>query len=398
MNLQCVTCRKVQQSLRLSGMLLLLSFAVLFSSREVQAGSNCFVYSAEVGYVCNHEPETPVFVAADSYTRTLASRTTYGRKQHHVNVYPAPDLNSTPLYNRGAGFLFVTVRGQVEANGEKWYQINPGEYVQASKVGITRPSQMQGVKVARTPDYPFGWIVGDVRPSRTPGGEPDPDLPRMHRYDFFQVYDAAEPGDGWVWYDVGPDQWIRQTYVSLVDPNPRPEAVGEAEYWVEVDLYEQIFAAYVGDHMVYAGLVSTGLPKFDTREGLFQVWARHVQAKMSGRYGKPEFYYLQDVPHIMYFDRDIGLHGAYWHNRFGYRASRGCVNMTPGDAEWVFNWSRQAPNRLWVWVHSSNPRHYFDKYQATPLTGEGPAGDATAGVPGPENDEVGLEAGTTSWQ
>jgi hypothetical protein len=345
--------------------LFLLAGALVFSSRTAQAAGNCFLYSAQVGYVCDQEPETPLFAAPDAYTRTLASRTTYGRKQQHVNVYPAPDLNTTPLYNRGAGFLFVTIRGQVEANGEKWYLINPGEYVQASKVAITRPSQMQGVKVERTPSQPFGWIVGDVRPSRTPGGEPDPDLPRMERFDFFQVYNAAEPGDGWVWYNVAPDQWIRQTYVSLVEPSLRPAEVGEAEFWVEVDLYEQTFAAYVGNQMVYAGLVSTGLPKYDTREGLFQVWARHVQAKMSGQYGKPEFYYLQDVPHIMYFDRDIGLHGAYWHNRFGYRASRGCVNMAPGDAEWIFNWSRQAPNRLWVWVHSSNPRHYFDNYQVT---------------------------------
>jgi lipoprotein-anchoring transpeptidase ErfK/SrfK len=65
----------------------------------------------------------------------------------------------------------------------------------------------------------------------------------------------------------------------------------------------------------------------------------------------------------MYFDGSIGLHGAYWHDRFGFRASRGCVNMAPKDAEWVFNWSARGPNTLWVWVHTSNPRHYFDKYR-----------------------------------
>jgi hypothetical protein len=65
----------------------------------------------------------------------------------------------------------------------------------------------------------------------------------------------------------------------------------------------------------------------------------------------------------MYFDGSIGLHGAYWHNRLGFRASRGCVNLAPKDAEWVVNWSARRPNTLSVWVHTSNPRHYFDKYR-----------------------------------
>jgi lipoprotein-anchoring transpeptidase ErfK/SrfK len=397
MKQKCGSYPTVHRTVRWFGLLLVLGVAILLSNRTVQADNACYLYSAEVGYVCDQTPETPVFVAPDAYTRTLASRTTYGRKQNHVNVHPVPDVNSSPLYNRGAGFLFVTIRDQVQANGEKWYQIGPGEYVQASKVAISRPSQMQGMKIARNPDQPFGWIVGNVHPSRTPGGEPDPDLPRMLRYDFFQVYNAAEPGDGWVWYDVGPNQWIRQTFVSLVEPSPRPEGVGEADYWVEVDLYEQTFAAYVGDQMVYGGLISTGLPKYDTREGLFQVWARHVQAKMSGLSGRPEYYYLQNVPHIMYFDKDIGLHGAYWHNRFGYRASRGCVNMTPGDAEWVFNWSRQAPNRLWVWVHSSDPRDYFVKYRVTPVAAEATDVEAASGAGSQEIEQAPVEPEMMSW-
>ena len=41
----------------------------------------------------------------------------------------------------------------------------------------------------------------------------------------------------------------------------------------------------------------------------------------------------------MYFDGDIALHGAYWHDGFGYRKSHGCVNMTITDAHWLFQWA-----------------------------------------------------------
>ena len=60
---------------------------------------------------------------------------------------------------------------------------------------------------------------------------------------------------------------------------------------------------------------------------------------MSGAYNQPDFYYIQEVPWTMYFDGDIALHGAYWHDGFGYRKSHGCVNMTVTDAHWLFNWS-----------------------------------------------------------
>jgi hypothetical protein len=34
--------------------------------------------------------------------------------------------------------------------------------------------------------------------------------------------------------------------------------------------------------------------------------------------------------------------------------------MPPLDAEWVFYWSAEAPNDLWVWVHTSDPMSTFD--------------------------------------
>jgi lipoprotein-anchoring transpeptidase ErfK/SrfK len=40
----------------------------------------------------------------------------------------------------------------------------------------------------------------------------------------------------------------------------------------------------------------------------------------------------------MYFDGGISLHGTYWHDLFGYRQSRGCVNLTISDARWLYEW------------------------------------------------------------
>lgn len=53
-----------------------------------------------------------------------------------------------------------------------------------------------------------------------------------------------------------------------------------------------------------------------------------------------EFYGLQEVPWVMYFQEGYGIHGTYWHDSFGKQRSHGCVNLSPKDAEHLFWWSR----------------------------------------------------------
>jgi hypothetical protein len=268
-------------------------------------------------------------------------------------------------YNVGDGFLYATIHGQTENEGSVWYTLNPGEFVRAEDVIQVQTPDFHGVEITVQPERPFGWVVQDVVPSDEPDGEPNEAYEPLVRFTFFEVFEAKIGEEEWIWYDIGGGRWIRQTFVSLVDVSRRPEEVGRGEYWVEVDLYEQTFAAYEGDRMVYASLVSSGLNQWPTREGIFQVWSRFTQNKMSGAEGEKDYYFIEDVPYIMYFDRtnEIALHGAYWHNRYGYKHSHGCVNMPPLDAEWVYYWSADGPNDLWVEVHTSDPQHYFEKFE-----------------------------------
>jgi hypothetical protein len=114
---------------------------------------------------------------------------------------------------------------------------------------------------------------------------------------------------------------------------------GFCDKWVSVDLYEQVAIAYEGGTPVFATLVASGLADWPTNEGLFHVYVRYPRTLMHGAEGNPDFYYLQEVPWTMYFDGDIGLHGTYWHDGFGYRHSHGCVNLSITDALWLYNWA-----------------------------------------------------------
>ena len=109
---------------------------------------------------------------------------------------------------------------------------------------------------------------------------------------------------------------------------------GKDERWIDVNLSEQRVYAYEGDTLVNSLLASTGLTNTPTVTGSFNIW---IKVPIQDMFGPG--YYLPDVPYVMYFYEDYGLHGTYWHNNFGAPMSRGCVNLTINDAAWLFDWA-----------------------------------------------------------
>ena len=296
-------------------------------------------------------PLPPLPVLPQEQTSDAAPSTYAQVIQDDAPVYghPREAAQGLPPKRRlGVGFIWVSVQGQTSYEGRDYYQINAGEYVGTEALSLYTPSTFQGVALASQPERPFAWILQGVQPSLTAGGEINPDAPAYRRYDLVQIF-ATERLDEQVWYLVGAHQWINQTYVGKVTPSARPGGVASDAAWMEINLFEQTLAVYEGDHMVYATLVSTGLPGWNTPPGLFQTWLRVRVGKMSGAYNRPDYYFLEDVRWTMYFNKDIGLHTAYWHDGFGYKRSHGCVNLSPTDARWLFDW---APDDAWVWVHN----------------------------------------------
>jgi lipoprotein-anchoring transpeptidase ErfK/SrfK len=123
--------------------------------------------------------------------------------------------------------------------------------------------------------------------------------------------------------------------------SPAVQAAKEAgDKWIEVDLSDQKVYAYEGETLVKEFIVSTGLPGTPTVTGEFRIWVRTpIQDMYGGSRAGGDYYYLKDVQWVQYFYEDYSFHSTYWHNNFGRPMSRGCVNMTNADAEWLYNWA-----------------------------------------------------------
>ncbi len=257
----------------------------------------------------------------------------YEQTNSKLDIFDAPGGIQTATLDNG--FNFVTVLKAQDG----WTEINPNQWVQSDSLdnsnGIV--SQFSGVLLGdESMPYPVAWALVNFYPSREPGGNPDETYPIVWRYTHLNLYSSVEI-DGSVWYQIGVDQWVHQFHVAKIAPIDRPAEI-DTHLWISIDLYEQTMVAYEGDKPVMSTLVSSGLSKWPTNEGLFHIYFRRERKNMSGGIPGEDFYFLEEVPWTMFFDDGRALHGAYWHDGFGYRRSHGCVNLSITDAHWLYQW------------------------------------------------------------
>ena len=202
-------------------------------------------------------------------------------------------------------------------------------------------SSFTGLLLDGLPPLPMGWMLRSIRPLTTPGGVPDVKSERIARHTPVYIYTSLKVA-GVEWYLIGPAQWVVASVVGRVNPASHPAGVGGK--WVAVDIAEQTLTVYENNRLVFATLISSGLPPRITRQGLTPVYLRQEVGDMSSLMGGSDPYHIYDVPWIMYFNSGMALHAATWHDNFGYPMSHGCVNMSITDAHWLFDWTRDAPN------------------------------------------------------
>jgi len=268
-----------------------------------------------------------------------------------VQVFPSLEkaLRGTePSRSLGKGFVYVSYTDRYDVESKVVYQIGPGEYIRGDHVSRISTSTYRGVLFSETPKHPFGWVLTTVNSYVTPGYDQPMTNYVYYRYQIVQIYDVEKVGD-FEWYMVGPGEWIEQRQVAVIWPDKEKPAGVEGNKWISINLFEQTIAAYEEGELIFASMVSSGLRGWWTRPGVFQVYKKYMADGMQGAFEADlsDFYYLEDVPWVLYYDDDRALHGAYWHNNFGWQQSHGCVNLSIADAKWIFDWAEEG---TWVYV------------------------------------------------
>lgn len=111
------------------------------------------------------------------------------------------------------------------------------------------------------------------------------------------------------------------------------------EKLITVDTTKQKLFAWEGGKMIFETKVSTGMLLAPTVRGSYKIRRKVPVKDMKGEVKPYKKYFLKDVPNIMYFYQGYAIHGAYWHNLFGRKATHGCINLPVKESEWLYNWA-----------------------------------------------------------
>ncbi len=278
-------------------------------------------------------------VPPEAYGSSAAARYEYGRPVGGApQVFAAANAKSKVLRKEKSDFRLAFVPNPLMAQ-RGWLQRPDGGWMRSKDIKLFTPSKFEGVHDGNQQAFVFVRRKAVLQVPRDPkvkATKPTPEqlLARtVQRYDHLPLLGEK---NGRV---LVPGGSLAAGVVRIVRPVPRPHGIAATDRWVHVDLHEQVLTAYEGDQRVLATLISSG--KSDkkshmTHEGTFKVYAKSVHTSMRG---KPwDDYYAEEVPWTMHYDDGRALHGAYWHDQFGIEKSHGCVNLSPSDAAWLFQW------------------------------------------------------------
>ena len=147
-----------------------------------------------------------------------------------------------------------------------------------------------------------------------------------NREEVLQVYEIVE-NEASTWFRVGENKWLDRIHFRAAIINSQPPAEITADRWIEVDLAEQVVLVYENRRLIYAVMVATGMEPFFSQPGVFKIETKKEAETMTGSFeaDRSDYYSLDDVPFVMYYDQARAFHGAYWRAWFGIEQSHGCI-------------------------------------------------------------------------
>ena len=258
----------------------------------------------------------------------------------------------TPLPEPKAKSAYMVTRDdEVEIGGVTYARTSVG-LIAVDDLRAFRPSTFAGIDVAASPPpgWPFAWVVakgGRGKKARELAilATPDPKGLEVGVATYRSTVPVLEEQGDHV--RIGPDQWLPKSSVRIARRRTRPAGVGDDGRWIDVDRDQQVMIAYEHDEPVYVTLVSSGIRKSYTPPAVYRLRSKASLTKMGAEESEAAYYLVSQVPWATRFRSGLYFHAAYWHDDFGRTKSHGCVNLSPRDAKWVYDWTTPTMPAGW---------------------------------------------------
>ena len=222
-----------------------------------------------------------------------------------------------------------------ETRDGRTFYFDPVNYgwMDGADLQILTPSAFTGIKLTRDVPFRFGWVLTETQ-SVNAAGTP---IQTYTRYQIVHEVPTVTENPGYI--AVGADEWLPEDKVALVNPQIPADAGANTCRFIYANLAEQTLTVYDKCELVFATLISSGANSW-TFEGRFTIQNKNPPySSITPPAESTSEYYIEGVPYFMSYALNFGFHGAYWHDNFGTAASHGCINLSPADAKWLYDWA-----------------------------------------------------------
>jgi len=241
-------------------------------------------------------------------------------------------------YTEALGKSFgIVITGEQVYEGVAFVRTRRHLWIERGSVHFVDGSAFSGEKLAPGEPLDVAWV--SLKPAKVHERPQGRVIKRLSRHSVVHI-DATKGA----WTKLAGGGWIRTTDLARAKRMEPPEGVGPTDRWIDVDIEQQVLVAYEGPTPMFATLVSTGknTKQSETPLGVFETWVKLAYSDMDDieRTDIPKNYSIQDVPWVQFFKGSYGFHAAFWHNDFGHRRSHGCINLSPTDARYLFQFTQ----------------------------------------------------------
>lgn len=255
-----------------------------------------------------------------------------------------------------------------DENGRTWLYNSDHALVPKDRVRPYPKSTFQGVRLDDRTKLPIAFFRAKDRPKlEKKDGAFAPTGASFSRLSWVGLTGKTEK--------VGKDSyaetteagvWILERDAAIVRrasrvPFLKDELPTARRTWLDISVLGGTLVAYEDDVPVFATLIAPGrggtpfagrdpVSTASTPTGTFRVdgkfrWATMVSSSDSN-------IVHAEVQWVQNFHGPHALHGAYWHDSWGELMSGGCVNLSPIDSKWVFEWTEPTLPPGWHGLRS----------------------------------------------
>ncbi|MEO8905107.1 MAG: L,D-transpeptidase [Polyangiaceae bacterium] len=276
-----------------------------------------------------------------TYARTRADTPMFERDPSHDDA-----VREVGKLKHKAGMAVVGSWSAKDPEGtvQRLALLTSGRFVRASDLEAAEPSAFRGVELTKKEDLPLAFVVKRGVHTFKIDGEGTTKAEALNVHQVVHLSGRFHSVGNVKYWATSDGRWLRHRDVLVVQQrNTFPDFAQGTQRWIDLSVVTGALTMYEGKRAIFVTLASVNRDahqnEADKWLGTFDVTGKEITLTTRDPNAFGENFELFDAPWGLTLSSGTQLYGAYWHDRFGIDHGSGAVELSPADAQRVYQWA-----------------------------------------------------------